>query len=87
MTILKQETVFCACVKEFIPNFLHQDYEDFKDHHNIHFVKMHSKIEFNLLLSAPFSDIEMHKITSILNGLFKVTFLELKGWDENSFTN
>ena len=39
--------------------------------------------EFNLLQSTPSSDIEMHKITSILNGLFKVTSLQLKGWNEN----
>ena len=83
MTILKQEKIFCVCVKELIRKVLCQDYEDFIDHHKIHFVITCSKIEFNLLQSTPSSDIEMHKITSILNGLFKVTSLQLKGWNEN----
>ena len=59
-----------------------KEHADFVDQHNIHFTISSSKIELNLLHSNPFFDGEIHKITFVLNNLFKVTCLDNEEWDK-----
>ena len=59
-----------------------KEHVDCVDQYNIHFAISHTKTEFSLCHSMPFFNDEIHKITFILNNLFKITSLDREGLNE-----
>lgn len=82
MTILRQEKIFCICVKKLILKHVGKEHS-FMNGHGIGFRISVSKIEFHLFHTVPLFDEELYKITSILNNILKVTSLHKEGWDKN----
>ena len=79
LTTLKCEKLFCVCIKNLIQKSFGKEHVDCVDQYNIHFAISHTKTEFSLCHSMPFFDDEIHKITFILNNLFKITSLDREG--------
>lgn len=75
--------MFRVCAKKMLQKNLVKEHAGFVDQHNMHFMIFSAKFKFNLLHSNPFSDDEIFKITFVLNNLFKVTSLDIEGWEEN----